>query len=90
MASAASPKEQDRGTRARRHNHALVALGRRVWHEDCTFDTASAAICEVAADTLEIERREAGGACRGVGGGLEGLEHGSGRPCRRWPRSYRK
>lgn len=56
MASAASPKEQDRGTRARRHNHALVALGRRVWHEDCTFETAIAAICEVAADTLEIER----------------------------------
>lgn len=56
MASAASSKQQERGARARRHNHALVALGRRVWHEDCTFDTAIAEICEVAADTLEVER----------------------------------
>lgn len=54
--SAASPKQQERGARARRHNHALVALGRRVWHEDCTFETAIAEICEVAADTLEVER----------------------------------
>lgn len=56
MASAARSKQQERGARARRHNHALVALGRRVWHEDCTFDTAIAEICEVAADTLEVER----------------------------------
>ena len=55
-ASARNPKYLERGARARRHNHALVALGRRVWHEDCTFETAIAEICEVAADTLELER----------------------------------
>ena len=55
-AIAVSPKHQERSARARRHNHALVALGRRVWHEDCTFETAIAEICEVAADTLEVER----------------------------------
>ena len=56
MASAGSPKHLERCARARRHNHALVALGRRVWHEDCTFDTAIAEICEVASATLEAER----------------------------------
>lgn len=55
-ASARNPKYLERGARARRHNHALVALGRRVWHEDCTFETAISEICEVAADTLELER----------------------------------
>ncbi len=55
-AIAGSPKHQERSVRARRHNHALVALGRRVWHEDCTFETAIAEICEVAANTLEVER----------------------------------
>ena len=55
-ASIRSQKYQERGARARRHNHALVALGRRVWQEDCTFETAIAEICEVAADTLELER----------------------------------
>jgi EAL domain-containing protein (putative c-di-GMP-specific phosphodiesterase class I)/GGDEF domain-containing protein len=55
-ASAGSQKQQERGARARRHNHALVALGRRVWHEDCTFETAIAEICEVAAETLGVER----------------------------------
>lgn len=49
-------KVQDRGAQARRHNHALVALGRRVWSEDCTLESAIALICEVAADTLEVER----------------------------------
>ena len=56
MATAGSPKHLKRCARARRHNHALVALGRRVWHEDCTFDTAIAEICEVAADTLGVDR----------------------------------
>jgi EAL domain-containing protein (putative c-di-GMP-specific phosphodiesterase class I)/GAF domain-containing protein len=46
----------ERGARARRYNHALVALGRRVWHEDCTYETALAEICEVAADTLGVDR----------------------------------
>lgn len=55
-ASAGSQKQQERGARARRHNHALVALGRRVWHEDCTFESAIAEICEVAAETLGVER----------------------------------
>lgn len=56
MASAGSPKHLERCARARLHNHALVALGRRVWHEDCTFETAISEICEVAADTLGVER----------------------------------
>jgi predicted signal transduction protein with EAL and GGDEF domain len=47
---------RDRGAWARRHNHALVALARRVWRDDCTLQTALAAICETAADTLEVER----------------------------------
>ena len=55
-ASAGSHRQLERGARARRHNHALVALGRRVWHEDCTFETAITEICEVAADTLGVER----------------------------------
>ncbi|MEP6632670.1 MAG: sensor domain-containing phosphodiesterase [Luteimonas sp.] len=46
----------DRGVWARRHNHALVALARRVWHEQCTLGDAFALICETAADTLEVER----------------------------------
>lgn len=53
---ATNPALNERGARARRYNHALVALGRRVWHEDCTFETAIAEICEVAAETLGVER----------------------------------
>ena len=54
--SAGSRRQLERGARARRHNHALVALGRRVWHDDCTFESAVAEICEVAAETLGAER----------------------------------
>ncbi|TXH65486.1 MAG: GGDEF domain-containing protein [Lysobacteraceae bacterium] len=54
--SATSEGIAERGARARRHNHALVALGRRVWREDCDFETAIALICEVAAEALEVER----------------------------------
>ncbi len=50
------PALSERGALARRYNHALVALGRRVWHHDCTFETALAEICKVAADTLNVER----------------------------------
>ncbi|MCY7355449.1 MAG: sensor domain-containing phosphodiesterase [Lysobacter sp.] len=46
----------DRGAWARRHNHALVALARQIWHADCTLATALALICETAADTLDVER----------------------------------
>ncbi|TWT22353.1 sensor domain-containing phosphodiesterase [Luteimonas marina] len=46
----------DRGAWARRHNHALVSLARRVWQDDCTLENAFALICETAAETLEIER----------------------------------
>src|SRR5688500_7602490 len=49
-------RRQDAGAWARRHNHALVALARRVWSEDCTLDDALALICETAAETLEVER----------------------------------
>ena len=41
---------------SRRHNHALVALARQVWHTDCTLETALSLICEAAADTLDVER----------------------------------
>jgi EAL domain-containing protein (putative c-di-GMP-specific phosphodiesterase class I)/GGDEF domain-containing protein len=56
MANAGSRKLQERGARARRYNHALVALARRVWSEDCTLETAIALLCQVAAETLEVER----------------------------------
>lgn len=54
--SAGSQNATERGARARRHNHALVALGRQVWHEDCTLESAISLICEIAAETLGIER----------------------------------
>ena len=47
---------RDRGAWARRHNHALVSLARRVWQDDCTLENAFALICETAAETLEVER----------------------------------
>ena len=47
---------QDSGAWARRHNHALVLLARRVWTEHCTLDNALAQICETAALTLEVGR----------------------------------
>jgi EAL domain-containing protein (putative c-di-GMP-specific phosphodiesterase class I)/GGDEF domain-containing protein len=49
-------QREDRGAWARRHNHALVSLARQVWHEDCTLDAALALVCEIAADTLQVER----------------------------------
>ena len=48
--------QPDRGLWARRHNQALVALARHVWHEHCTLDKAFRLICETAAQTLEVER----------------------------------
>ena len=56
VASTKTSAGSDRGAQARRHNRALVALGRRVWSEECTLESALALICEVAAETLEIER----------------------------------
>ena len=47
---------QERGAWARRHNHALVSLARRVWQDDCTLERAFALICETASGTLEVER----------------------------------
>ena len=41
---------------AERFTRALVDLTRTVWHPDCTFDSALAAICAVAADALQVER----------------------------------
>ncbi|WP_187775737.1 putative bifunctional diguanylate cyclase/phosphodiesterase [Luteimonas suaedae] len=46
----------ERGALARRHNHALVALARQVWHDDCSLESAYAQICEVAAAALEADR----------------------------------
>lgn len=56
MTASSGKKQQDRIARARRHNHSLVMLARRVWSDDCTLETAIALICQVAAETLEIER----------------------------------
>lgn len=39
-----------------RYTHALVALTRAVWHEECTLATALGYICEAAADALEVPR----------------------------------
>ena len=55
-ANAGHPRHAERSARALRHNHALVTLARRVWSEDCTLHTAIALICQVAAETLEVER----------------------------------
>jgi EAL domain-containing protein (putative c-di-GMP-specific phosphodiesterase class I)/GGDEF domain-containing protein len=41
---------------AERFTRALVDLTRTVWHPDCTFDSALAAICAVAANALQVER----------------------------------
>ena len=41
---------------AERFTRALVDLTRTVWHPDCTFDTALAAICAVAAGAMQVER----------------------------------
>src|SRR5690606_8639077 len=48
--------QRDRRAWARRHNHALASLARRVWQDDCGLEDASALICETAAETLEVER----------------------------------
>lgn len=39
-----------------RFTRALVALTRRVWAPDCTFETAIASICQTAATALQVER----------------------------------
>lgn len=49
------PVEED-GSRARRHNQALVALARDVWSGHDTLESALARICETAAETLEVAR----------------------------------
>ena len=56
MSARQAGERQDRGAWARRHNHALVSMARRVWQRDCTLHDALAVICETAADTLEVER----------------------------------
>lgn len=39
-----------------RFTRALVTLTREVWHPDCTFDTAIAAVCRIACEALQVER----------------------------------
>ena len=39
-----------------RFTRALVALTRAIWHPDCSFDSALALICEIAADALRVDR----------------------------------
>jgi EAL domain-containing protein (putative c-di-GMP-specific phosphodiesterase class I)/GGDEF domain-containing protein len=41
---------------AERFTRALVELTRTVWHPDCTFDSALAAICTASAQALQVER----------------------------------
>src|SRR5436190_11975983 len=41
---------------AERFTRALVDLTRTVWHPDCTFDSALAAICAMSAEALQVER----------------------------------
>lgn len=55
-ANVGNPRHAERSARALRHNHALVALARRVWSDDCTLDSAIALICQIAAEALEVER----------------------------------
>ena len=55
-ADAQAVNKLDRGAWARRYNHALVALARSVWDDDCTLGTALGMICETAAETLDVER----------------------------------
>ena len=52
----ARPPVEEDGSRARRHNQALVALARDVWSGHDTLESALARICETAAATLEVER----------------------------------
>jgi predicted signal transduction protein with EAL and GGDEF domain len=56
MSARQAGDRQERGAWARRHNHALVSLARRVWQRECTLQDALAVICETAAETLEVER----------------------------------
>lgn len=55
-ASAGNNRFQERTQRARRHNHALVTLARRVWDDTCTLSSAVAQICRTAAETLDVAR----------------------------------
>lgn len=52
----AGPADQAVPTSSERFTHALVGLTRKVWHPDCTFETALGAICETAASALEVDR----------------------------------
>jgi|GEM_PF-579887 len=52
----ASVVQLDAANESERFTRALVALTRRVWSPECTFETAIASICETAADALQIER----------------------------------
>lgn len=56
MSGMQATNRREDGAWARRHNHALVALARQVWHENCSLASAYAVICETAAETLEVER----------------------------------
>lgn len=56
MSAGQAGERREQGAWARRHNHALVQLTRHVWQQECTLDDALAVICEVAAETLEVER----------------------------------
>src|SRR5690606_10657814 len=56
MSARQAGERYDRGVWARRHNHALVSMARRVWQRDCGLQDALAVICETAAHTLEVER----------------------------------
>jgi EAL domain-containing protein (putative c-di-GMP-specific phosphodiesterase class I)/GGDEF domain-containing protein len=47
---------QSAASSSERFTRALVGLTREVWHPECTFDTAIAAICRAACQALDVER----------------------------------
>ena len=53
---ASPPVPAGEQTASQRFTRTLVALTRTIWHQDCTFETAIAEICEAAASALRIER----------------------------------
>lgn len=51
-----SPSLVGEPTPTERFTRTLVELTRNVWRPDCTFESATGAICEAAANALQVER----------------------------------
>jgi EAL domain-containing protein (putative c-di-GMP-specific phosphodiesterase class I)/GGDEF domain-containing protein len=54
--SGAAALQRTSDSRAELFTRALLELTRQVWHPDCTFETAIAAICSTASEALDVER----------------------------------